>query len=400
MRPSLTLTIAALAGAAGAMEVGPVELHGFASQGYLYTTNNNFMGPTTQGGTFEFNEFALNATAQPHERVRVGLQIMAYDLADTGNDQVQIDWAYGTYRHPLAAGVDVALTAGRFKTGHGLYGDYRDIDVARSAVFLPITTYSPRYRDYYIAVNGASVALSAQGRMGSIEAMGYVGTNQTDVDGTAGRQFAAFIPGLEVDSMRSKRVDGGHVNWSTPLDGLRLHGGVMHINHFLVDGHLTTPVSPPGGGAGRLATTTVHFDLQDYWDGIAGLEYQAGNFTFAAEGSQIYFSIEPTMGGMPAGKVYNRWTNGYLLTAWRFHRLFEISSSYGVFLSDDSDTGTDDPEHRGASIALRFDPIDHWLIKAEFQRNRGTALLNSFDNPNGYPSRWWNMVAIKTTYDF
>lgn len=54
---------------------------------------------------------------------------------------------------------------------------------------------------------------------------------------------------------------------------------------------------------------------------------------------------------------------------------------------------------RGAVAALRFDPTEHWLIKAEFQRNRGTLGVYGQDNPNGM-SEYWNLFTVKTTYDF
>lgn len=395
MRASMPLTLAALAGVAGAAELGPVEFHGFASQGYLYTTNNNYLGPTTKGGTFEFNEFALNATAQPHERVRIGVQVLAYDLVNVGNDKVQIDWAYGTYTHPVAPDVSVGLTAGRFKTGHGLYGDYRDIDVARSAVFLPMSTYSAKFRDVYIAVNGAGVSLTASGKAGTIEAMGYVGSNNADPDGPIGTEFSSLVPGYQIETIRIKRVNGGHLNWQTPLDGLRVHGSLLYTNHLYVDGTIPMPVAIPGSPVGRMAEFPQSFDLQYYYDGIAGLEFQRGNFTAATEANMIYFKMPIT-----GGAFYSRMRSAYGMLSWRFLPKLEAATSYGVLLTEDYNSRTSDPDHRGLSFSLRFDPVEHWLIKAEFQRNRGTALLNGYDNPSGYQSQWWNLVAVKTTFDF
>lgn len=72
---------------------------------------------------------------------------------------------------------------------------------------------------------------------------------------------------------------------------------------------------------------------------------------------------------------------------------WSYSKNYNAFADSVADF------KRAAVIALRFDPTEHWLIKAEFQRNRGTLGVYGQDNPAG-TSEYWNLFTIKTTYDF
>ena len=44
---------------AGAAEIAGIDIHGFISQGYLQSTDNNYLANTDKG-TFEFNEAAIN----------------------------------------------------------------------------------------------------------------------------------------------------------------------------------------------------------------------------------------------------------------------------------------------------------------------------------------------------
>ena len=48
-----------------ALDVGPVKMHGFISQGYLKTDNNNFLAEDSSDGSGKFFEAALNASWQP-----------------------------------------------------------------------------------------------------------------------------------------------------------------------------------------------------------------------------------------------------------------------------------------------------------------------------------------------
>ena len=115
-----------------AMDSSDVQIHGFASQGYLRTTNNELYGQETTKGTFSFNEFGLNVVAIPIERVRVGVQLFSNSLGDFGRNEVKVDWAFGEYQLPVSGDNSLAVSAGRIKTGFGLYNDYRDLDMTRT----------------------------------------------------------------------------------------------------------------------------------------------------------------------------------------------------------------------------------------------------------------------------
>src|SRR5689334_14531651 len=95
-RPILTVLAPCLCAAAQAADTPSVDLHGFASQGYLKTSRNNYLGET-QHGSFAFNEAALSAQTRLAPDLRVGLQLFARDLGGIGHDRVGIDWAYLDY---------------------------------------------------------------------------------------------------------------------------------------------------------------------------------------------------------------------------------------------------------------------------------------------------------------
>lgn len=420
-----TLAVLTLAGSATAADLSDVQFHGFASQGYLYSTNNNYYGRTTDGGSFEFNEFGLNALARPIDRLRIGVQIFAGDQGKYGNDEVKLDWAYGSYELAMpVAWADLSLTAGRFKAGHGLYNDYRDLDMTRTTVFLPMTVYPSTFRDLYMAVNGFQANLTLRaGALGSFDLSGLLGTQQ--IDNETGTPVAdAFGQGyFEIASIDVKRVDGGFVNWNTPLDGLRFKGSFLHATDITATGNtqqgIATPTAIPGVSAViTLPDASVQYELPTWQSIIISGEYQQGDLTVAAEYLNEYYKAITTMDAAtvallnfvapPAAREkvsYSRIQGAYGSAAYRVHEQWELSVGGSWMMADTGIPQTQAAdelkrhEHRGVTFAVRFDPIPHWLIKAEFQRTRGTLNIAARDNPDGM-SLYWNLFALKTTFDF
>ncbi len=56
-----------------------VMIHGFASQGFLQSTDNEFLGETSNG-TFNFNEIGINFAVQLTDELRFGIQLFSRDL--------------------------------------------------------------------------------------------------------------------------------------------------------------------------------------------------------------------------------------------------------------------------------------------------------------------------------
>lgn len=60
-----------------AQEANKVDIHGFVSQGFIYSTGNNFMADSTEDGSFEFNELGINFATNVEEDIRVGMQLFS-----------------------------------------------------------------------------------------------------------------------------------------------------------------------------------------------------------------------------------------------------------------------------------------------------------------------------------
>ena len=165
-----------------------IDVHGFVSQGYLYTKDNNYLANNSSDGTFGFNEAGINFSKQLTDKLRIGLQIFTHDLGAIGNNEIILDWAFADYRWKDWAG----LRVGRIKAPHGLYNETRDMDMLRTSIFLPQSVYFEVYRDTMSSINGVGVYGDIPtGVAGMFSYYLLVGTSDVDGDDSVGavRQF-------------------------------------------------------------------------------------------------------------------------------------------------------------------------------------------------------------------
>lgn len=400
--PSLVL----LAGSGVAQAADDIQIHGFVSQGYLLTHNNALFTPESEdSGTLEFNEIGLNVVATPVDRLRVGVQIGSQDLGDSFNNKVVIDWAYGDYTFPtIGDRVDVGVSAGRFKMGHGLYNDFRDLDMTRTSVFLPMSVYNPRWRDLLLAVNGVGVHGSIDmGAGGSLEIAAYLGNQDFSAD--EGPIYDTVSDtGMDPDSLKIKAVDGGNLTWNTPLDGLRLKYSILDGRDF--DGVGTFEGAPPSPTQPFAQGEEFSIHIPHYWDNIFSAEYQAGNLTLVGEYRYNYYQADITgvfAAAPPATITIHTDTYihaAYLSAAYRIHPKVEVLG--GWQWSQETTTGDQDFNAKwyAWNAAVRYDIVDHWLVKAEYQWTHGVGLLRAAEQEDGTVEETWGYFALKTTFDF
>src|SRR5881394_3564040 len=74
-----------------------VEIHGFVSQGAIWTTDNNYL-VKSKDGSVDFAEFGVNLTTHLTDKLRVGMQLVANKLGSTGTFSTKADWFYLDYR--------------------------------------------------------------------------------------------------------------------------------------------------------------------------------------------------------------------------------------------------------------------------------------------------------------
>lgn len=400
-------------------------LSGFVSQGYLNSSGNNYLIPRSINGSAEFTEAAIIASAEPLEHLRVGVQFMARNFGDVGNDQVYLDWAYGDYRWTDYFG----LRAGKIKMPWGLYNEGRDVDMLRTSVFLPQSLYNENMRSLILAYDG----VGAYGNLvlddlGDLDYQAYGGTLSSTDQAQDLWQGIYDHAAVKSESLIGQAVDreqglpagssqatyyesrdqevtfpwiwGGSLIWNTPMDGLRLGGTYLNGRfHYNGTARYDVIISEPGE-PDRYQPYDLEVDDTRNMDFLvtASVEYTRDPLTLAWEYHHDKISIEETQG----------W---YWMANYQFCPLFTLGTYYSVEWPNKDDRNGQTfvdlglPDHYGWQkdfvLSGRFDLYDYWLLKLEYHFVDGAALVNIWDLPEGeFAERHWGMFTAKTTFHF
>ncbi len=366
-----------------AFDLNRVQIHGFASQGYLYSDENEFLTANTDDGTFEFNEFGINFGADLTDSLRMGIQFLSRDLGDFGNNRVMLDWAFGDYRYRNWLG----LQAGKMKLAYGFYNQSRDVDAARTNIFLPQGIYSELFRDTIIAITGLGVYGTFPG---GVEYQVQYGILNFDLED----EFTAIlgtILGADIQDVNPDYIGVATLRWNTPLEGLRIGVSLGDSNNtfetFL--------------GSTELETQFI----------TASVEFATYNWFVSAEYNLNEYSTTQTSGGiaMPPNLFLDTTGEAYYVNlSYRFTDWFEVGSYYSVAYSDKDDKDGKRFEELGFpgaigwqkdwAVSARFDLNEHWLFKLESHLIDGLPSATSFDLKD--PAENWFLFAAKMTYFF
>lgn len=386
---------------AGAIDLTEnIQLHGFASLGYLHSRGNNFLADT-KDGTFDMNEIGINLNVRLTENFRVGGQVLSWKMGDYGDNSLRFDWALIDYRPRDYFGVK----AGKVKMPVGLYNTERDLDFLRPMIFLPQSIYDETRRDTWLAHYGGELYGNIEaGSLGDLCYQFYAGKIDYSSDSinsdaalkklqsqlAANRNKTNPDPDLPVSITSYERendyIAGAAIVFHPPIDQLRL--GVT----------LTTMEDK---------TSTGHFDVGTYKirnKFVVSLEYIWQEFTLAAEYSendrqQTQFG-QTVMDGPSQGWYvmlsYAPFEQVTLTVLYdEFHRLKNEryrQLAPGVI-------GSPSPWRKDWGFAVRWDPTPNWTLKGEWHAIDGTAFFMTFFNPDGI-DRYWQYGAIKVSFNF
>jgi hypothetical protein len=379
-----------------------IQFGGFISQGYLKSSANDYLGNTSDG-TFDFREYAVNASFATGVW-RVGAQAFGQKLGAYGNDRIALDWATVDYQPEQWFG----LRVGRVKTPRGLYNEALDLDSIRPFVLLPQSVYDARLRSFNAAFNGAmffgNIGFK---KIGSIDYRVYYGDIPLSTSSGANDYFNNDKP-FANGKIAMDATYGGSIFWNTPLHGLKIGYSYTEFRNFFADRFM---------GDGNISNrATPHYARR-----LVSAELSHGDWVFALECGEdtalYYFKMSgsapvPQDGPGPGNTAVPLRNNagqdfraryGYVSASWRITPRFEL----GAYASYSRDVLLGTAAYRFSqldyALSGRYDVNDHLLVKVEFHQMVGSGKL--FDTlthsqPVAGRDSSWSLLAVKTTYSF
>jgi hypothetical protein len=373
-----------------------VQFHGFVSQGFAYSNDNNYLTMDTNNGSFAMTDGAVNVSTQLTDKFRVGAQFYDRILGNLSRGHVKLDWAVADYRFTKWFGV----RGGKVKTVFGLYNDTQDMDFLHTFAILPQSMYPEDLRSSTIAHEGGDLYGDIPvKRLGTFSYTAFGGIRPYDHDDG----FLYFLReiGIGVDNY-SGPMAGGDLRWATPVKGL-LAGASWLTQH------------PQGTGPNHASEESKKNQISQFY-----VQYTLGDLRIDGEYRRDF--RDQLVGGvlaLPGAPAVARvsaidWDSRgwYGAAAYRISKRVEMGTYFSWFIPSWGNSWAADINHIYDKVAtVRFDLTRNWNVKVEQHFMDGYGAIDSargFYNPPGVSpgptvttfQPKTNMVVVRTGWNF
>ncbi len=333
-----------------------IQIHGYATQGFLYSTQNNWDSTNSTDGSPAWTEAVVNMTAQPNPKLRVGVQARYFLLGESFGNAITLDWASADYKVNDRFGVRF----GKVKTPNGLFNDIQDIDPAFLWSLLPQSLYPIASRNSILAHFGGVVygATPHNKQLGKLEYQFYAGERVIPEDD------GFFVPIQESGAYFPNGLNGptwgGTLRWHAPVDGLLVGVALDRENP-------TGPISVPGPGlSGNNVSSPFHipFYFAKYEHKKAML---AGEYSLVPGDHKTIFTVGPP-GVQASYESHHEW---YAMTSYKLTEKLTAGLYYSSYLDKALALGPGRFQKDWA-ISGRYDFNSFLYLKAEQHVMDGT----------------------------
>jgi hypothetical protein len=417
-----------------------VQLHGFISQGFVFSKSHNFLFDDMDHGSFEFNELGVTLSKHINDNLHLGIQFFSRDQGNIGNNDLMVDWAYADY-HPIDS---LGVRVGKIKMPLGLYNETRDIDILRTSIFLPQSAYLEYYRDVLGGLHGIGLYGSLPFDWGSdISYQIQTGTLKIDQNGgvTTLLNNEASIDNNPLMKINSYNVDNclnGIIIFS-PYPGLRLASSFLRTstkvgaslnrdlsrifaNEYnyaqlyykgLINTETVFQEQLEKGTLAMFAGYPVDAEVDDVLAYMHSLEWSIDRLLIMIEYYHYTYRILIEIPNTLTLFDNDFFTEGYYANVvYRFNDYWETGLYYSCLYSNGWDKSGDRFANIGESryqsflkdlsLSIRYDLNQNWTFKVENHWMDGTAFLMDINNPTKHQDlgRYWHMFAAKMTFHF
>jgi hypothetical protein len=351
-----------------------LQIHGYATQSFVYTNHNSWDTLDSQNGSAAWTEAVVNISAQPVPKLRIGIQARYFLLGDYGNT-ITLDWALADYK----VNDHFGLRVGKVKTPAGLLNESQDIDPVQLWVLLPQSVYPIASRNSVLAHYGAVVygATSLGVFLGKLEYRVYGGTRVLGGDDGFFQPFRDA--GLTLPNGISGPVYGGTLTWHAPLPGL-MFGSSEEMDH--PSGEIT---------AGPLQGTFQNSRLGiSYFFG----RYEGSKVMFAGEYNRIPVTSTVQFPGLPAFITPVDSRAFYAMSSYKISAKLSAGMYYSSLINRQAAFNSYRYQKDWA-LSARYDFNPYLYLKLEQHFIDGTATgFSASDNPNIQPTTRMTMLKL------
>jgi hypothetical protein len=359
-----------------AQDLTGIEIHGFVTQGFVFSTHNNYLTMQTSAGSLQWTDGAVSISDSLSDNLRAGIQLHMYQLGQLGGPNIQVDWASADYR----VNDHFGIRAGKVKTVMGLFNDSQDVDAVFLWILLPQSVYPIDNEGFFLAHLGGEVYgyLPLGSRGGKLRYDGFAGYSSMPLNGGYVKQFADAGVALTVSP--GGKTYGGDVRWETPLRGL--------ILGYTADVQAVDGTGPVGG---------VH--ASPFVINAQYAQFTRGKFYFAGEYDRAPANGILTIGPqvIPLPLDARGW---YVMGSYRPAKKVQVGSYYAHNVNQKLDTALPANYSKDVVVSGRYDFNAYFYGKIEGHFLHGTGCgYYASTNPDGLKPNS-NILAAKIGFSF
>jgi hypothetical protein len=365
------------------------QYHGFISQNFVLTSENNFYG-NSEDGSFDFTEAGFNVSLRPLSRLGLAAQVLYRRAGELEDEEVRLDYGVLDFTALETTEVRAGLRLGRVKNPLGLYNETRDVAFTRPSIFLPQSIYFDRTRNWALSMDGGQFYTEYESPIGQF----FLRTNMglPTVDKT-----------LEVILLGGRNQPGEFRTELTYLGqfGYDYQGGLIRLALSAASIHASY-------APGRVdAFSDGDFWFQPY---IFSAQYNGERLSVTGEYALRNTRLKHFGPLLPntafTGESY------YIQGAYRLTDEVEVMVRYDVLYQNVNDRYGERFEQRTGrpgfnrfakdwTVGLRWDITPNWMARAEYHRVHGTGWLSTTENPNSQKlDPDWDLFALELSFRF
>jgi hypothetical protein len=382
-----------------------LQTHGFASQGFVYSNDNNWLTMKTSAGSGAFTDFGANVSMQLSDQLRIGAQGYDRNLGNLGEWHPSLDWAFADYSFKPWLG----FRGGKVKTVIGLYNDTQDFEFLNAFALLPQSVYPLDMRDANIAHTGGDLygEIPLGRSSGTLSYTAYGGTRWDSYYGGYPYALRKTLAPLNLTSNGGPQY-GGDLRWHAPVHGLL--AGISRMNQHDEGKGSFVPFYNPAAGTIPYFERTRQYWLNQYYG-----QYRKGRLHLDSEYRHTYINVVDFDDTSNAQIDVHGW---YVSGSYRLAKRLELGSYYsryvmtthyggilGLAFPPRVDTTLPENHIYDKVVAARIDLNRFWNVKLEghFMDGYGDGPYpDGFypgDNPAGFKPNT-NALVVRTGLNF
>ena len=346
---TLVVTAALPAGAQSLDDLN-IQIHGFTTQAFVKSQNNNWNTLGTIGGSAAWTEAVLNVSSQPTPKLRIAFQ-GRYALLGTIGNSITLDWADADYKVNERLGFRV----GKVKTPAGMLNESQDIDPAQQWILMPQGVYQIASRNSTLShFGGVLYGTEALGKLGKVQYWGWGG--QRVINGNDGIYQVLRDRGFTLPNGSTGPMYGGSLHYLTPIRGW-MAGASLDYEH--------------PWGLINTATLSGYYQPGHFYQPFLYSQYEHKKLMAGAEYTRQALTKDIALTGVPATISYKDQRSYYAMATYKLSEKL-TGGAYYSSTNDHKVVVSNAKFQKDWALSLRYDFNSYLYAKAEEHIMDGT----------------------------